>query len=133
MEYSRLKGLFSRTFWNHFNKKNKLPTENKVIGCIHAKFLFMQLLQGLEYSKTLYNPFNLSVVHGMKIAHRDLKPQNILVNQNMTLKICDFGISKDYSQAENDLESCNIGTIAFHAPEVYKRSKLIISNTVRLN
>ncbi|WP_460905739.1 protein kinase domain-containing protein, partial [Staphylococcus aureus] len=32
--------------------------------------------------------------HDMRIVHRDIKPQNILMDSNKTLNIFDFGIAK---------------------------------------
>lgn len=32
-------------------------------------------------------------MHGAKLAHRDLKLSNVLLGDNMTVKICDFGFS----------------------------------------
>lgn len=61
----------------------------------------------------------------MKIAHRDIKPQNILVytkEDSFQLRICDFGVSKDYSGFETDEEKIPVGTIAFHPPEVLVES-----------
>lgn len=36
----------------------------------------------------------IDYIHSMNIAHRDLKPQNIFVDEDMNLKIGDFGVSK---------------------------------------
>lgn len=55
----------------------------------------------------------------MKIAHRDLKPDNLLVNDEGILKISDFGISETFENQENDITDKKIGTINFHPPEIY--------------
>jgi serine/threonine protein kinase len=37
----------------------------------------------------------LNYIHSLNICHRDIKPPNILVNQNLfKLIICDFGSAK---------------------------------------
>lgn len=33
-------------------------------------------------------------LHSANVLHRDLKPHNILVNSEMSVKICDFGLSR---------------------------------------
>lgn len=39
----------------------------------------------------------LSAVHSMRVLHRDLKPQNILVDRKSnTCKIADFGLARSY-------------------------------------
>jgi serine/threonine protein kinase len=38
----------------------------------------------------------LVALHKKKIAHRDLKLANILINDDYKLKLADFGFSKDY-------------------------------------
>jgi serine/threonine protein kinase len=37
-------------------------------------------------------------MHEHKVFHRDLKPQNILINQNMDVKIADFGLGRIVGQ-----------------------------------
>ncbi|KAE8694975.1 hypothetical protein F3Y22_tig00110761pilonHSYRG00067 [Hibiscus syriacus] len=34
-------------------------------------------------------------IHRMKVVHRDLKGANCLVNKQWTVKICDFGLSRE--------------------------------------
>ena len=41
----------------------------------------------------------LEYIHGRSIAHRDLKPQNLLLDENFHLKLCDFGSAKICSEA----------------------------------
>lgn len=43
------------------------------------------------YMHSLVN--GLTYVHGQRIIHRDLKLGNMLLNENMELKIADFGLA----------------------------------------
>jgi len=36
----------------------------------------------------------LKFMHEAKIIHRDIKPGNILINADCSIKICDFGLSR---------------------------------------
>lgn len=56
---------------------------------------------GLDY---LFNVAN--------IAHRDIKPDNMLIDANDNLKIADFGISSLLND-QNDILKGNIGSKAY--------------------
>ena len=64
----------------------------------------------------------LSYVHDKQILHRDIKTQNIFIQNEHTIRIGDFGIAKGYNQNQ-DLGGSLIGTPLYMAPEVYNSSK----------
>lgn len=57
----------------------------------------------------------LSYVHSKKIVHRDLKLENILLDDKMNLKIADFGFSRYQT---NGLLQTTRGTVTYMAPEI---------------
>lgn len=61
----------------------------------------------------------LRAVHARKIVHRDIKPDNVLVNAEGVAKITDFGIAKDVSKGAVPLTEMGmaLGTLGFMAPE----------------
>lgn len=61
------------------------------------------VLNGLDF---LYDNF--------KIIHRDIKPSNILLNSKGTVKICDFGVSKN---TVNSIVDTFVGTSTYMSPE----------------
>ena len=49
--------------------------------------------------------FRLKYLHSANIIHRDLKPANVLINsKGLTVKICDFGLSRSLSTEEAQKE-----------------------------
>jgi len=66
---------------------------------------FHQLINGIEY------------LHSQGISHLDLKPKNLLLDQNFKLKITDF----DLSHKEGDERVRARGTRFFRAPELIKK------------
>ncbi|XP_076053489.1 serine/threonine-protein kinase chk-1-like [Oratosquilla oratoria] len=70
-------------------------------------FFFAQLLEGVEY------------LHSQGIAHRDLKPQNLLVTEDRVLKVADFGLSTQFISGEQEVFlTSRCGTPRYRAPEV---------------
>jgi serine/threonine protein kinase len=93
MEYINGGNLFS------FVKKRRKLSE-KI-----AKFLFRQIILGIQH------------MHSKNIIHRDIKLENILIDLNNNIKICDFGISLILDSMTDVLyEHC--GTPMYIAPEI---------------
>lgn len=58
----------------------------------------------------------LSVAHGMDIVHRDIKPQNIMVQPDGNVKVMDFGIARAKNSV-NARTSSVLGTAHYISPE----------------
>lgn len=63
----------------------------------------------------------LSVVHDFGILHRDVKPSNIILTDDLTLKLSDFGIAKIESSSLS-LTREILGSPAYMAPEAFENS-----------
>ena len=98
MEYINGGNLFS------FVKKRRKLSEKT------AKFLFRQIILGIRH------------IHSQKIVHRDIKLENILIDLNNNIKICDFGIGRILSSKKQMLHD-KCGTPMYMAPEILLSSK----------
>lgn len=59
----------------------------------------------------------LSYAHGRGVVHRDIKPSNILIAENGTIKLTDFGIASVATAASLTMEGNLMGTPAYMSPE----------------
>ena len=78
----------------------KNHTSSSVLSVEQLRDISRQVMEGLAY------------LHANNIIHNDLKPSNILITSNGTVKIADFGVS---GLGRVRMESA--GTPAFMAPE----------------
>ncbi len=75
-----------------------------------AKSFTFQLLRGIAFC------------HESKVLHRDLKPQNLLINKNGQLKLADFGLARAFGIPVNTFSN-EVVTLWYRAPDVLLGSR----------
>lgn len=73
--------------------------------------LTAQVLQALQHA------------HEMGIVHRDIKPQNIMLLKNGSIKVTDFGIARFSTNATKTMTEQAIGSVHYIAPEQARGDK----------
>lgn len=74
------------------------------------KSFMYQLLQGIAFC------------HENRVLHRDLKPQNLLINQKGQLKLADFGLARAFGIPVNTFSN-EVVTLWYRAPDVLLGSR----------
>ena len=64
----------------------------------------------------------VAYVHNMSCVHRDLKLENILLDKNENVKLCDFGFTREYEGTLSYLQTF-CGTVCYSAPEMLRGEK----------
>ncbi|MCO5557667.1 hypothetical protein L7F22_011236 [Adiantum nelumboides] len=117
-----------------YREKGKQPVGDVYItssvGCIVEEFMcggnLRKYLAEHAKNKLSYNlairfardlAKGLSYLHSQAVVHRDVKPENILLDNYYNLKIADFGISRFEAKNPRDMTG-ETGTLHYMAPEV---------------
>lgn len=94
-------------------------------------YIVMELVEGITLKEYIQQngrlpyqtalEFIMQITAGIQVAHehhtihRDIKPQNIIVSSNGTLKVTDFGIAK--AATSNTVASSAMGSVHYISPE----------------
>ena len=76
-----------------------------------VRFYAAEILLGLEE------------LHNMRVVYRDLKPDNILLDQSGHCRLSDFGVSVQLKEKKNWMTEGRAGTPGYMAPEVVCKEK----------
>lgn len=104
-------------------------------------YIVMELLDGItlkQYMQKKGLPLNwrealhfitqimkaLSHAHSRGIIHRDIKPQNIMVLRDGSVKVADFGIARVASAAQSTLTQEALGSVHYISPEQARGSHI---------
>ena len=82
--------------------------ERGVIDWNEALFFSIQILRALQHA------------HDKGIVHRDVKPQNIMLLENGTIKVTDFGIARFSHSETRTMTEKAIGSVHYISPEQAK-------------
>ncbi|CAF3312720.1 unnamed protein product [Rotaria socialis] len=85
--------------------ENIINNRSILLTTTHTKSYMIMLLLGLEY------------LHNNWILHRDLKPNNLLIDKHGVLKIADFGLAKFFGSPSR-LMSHEVVTRWYRSPEL---------------
>ncbi|MBQ3194857.1 MAG: protein kinase [Clostridia bacterium] len=98
MKYIVMEYLEGITLKEYIDKKGLLFWKE---GCFYA----IQILKALEHA------------HSRGVIHRDIKPQNIILNKDGDIKVTDFGIAKLPNASSLTVAEKAIGTVYYISPE----------------
>ena len=104
----------------YFQKK---LIQKKYLSETLLAYISIQILEGLKYC------------HQNKIIHMDIKQQNILIDENLIIKITDFSVSQSYEQYKEG-EKYNLplaGTSLYMSPEVLGKYEIDVEDCNKID
>uniref|UniRef100_A0A7N0UWT6 cyclin-dependent kinase n=1 Tax=Kalanchoe fedtschenkoi TaxID=63787 RepID=A0A7N0UWT6_KALFE len=107
---SSLDSIFMVMEYMDHDLKGLMETMKQPYSQSEVKCLMLQLLDGVKY------------LHDNWVLHRDMKTSNILLNNRGELKICDFGLSRQYGSPLKPYTQLVV-TLWYRAPELLLGAK----------
>lgn len=65
----------------------------------------------------------LSAAHRLGLVHRDVKPENVLIDEDGRPKLADFGLARAVTEVTSTSTGTVMGTVAYLAPELVQRGE----------
>ena len=96
----------------------KYINEHKMLPIQEIIDLSKQICRGLRYA------------HSCNIIHRDIKPQNVLLEKNGVARLSDFGIAKIFSGTNITMTGSAVGTPEYMSPEQAQGKKLDVQTDI---
>lgn len=90
---------------------NDRKESNQIIQPKEIKSILFQILSALNH-----------IHHIESIFHRDMKPENLLITQNLVVKLADFGLATDIKKLTRTPYTDYVSTRWYRAPEVLLKS-----------
>lgn len=103
MHYIVMEYLEGTTLNKYIKQRGKLTNEETIN-------ISLQVAKGIK------------AAHKKGIIHRDIKPQNIVINDNGVVKITDFGIARAITSTTKNISV--IGTVHYISPEQVRNTKV---------
>jgi len=94
--------LFHQNLWDFVIEKGKQLLSEKAVLQIG-----LQIASALDY------------LHEKGLVHHDIKPHNILLNDDLKIKLCDFGSSSELIRGSSLIDGLGKGTTPYCAPEIF--------------
>ncbi|XP_052151774.1 cyclin-dependent kinase G-2 isoform X1 [Oryza glaberrima] len=107
---SSLDSIFMVMEYMEHDLKGVMEAMKQPYSQSEVKCLMLQLLEGVKY------------LHDNWVLHRDLKTSNLLLNNRGELKICDFGLSRQYGSPLKPYTQLVV-TLWYRAPELLLGTK----------
>ncbi|CAA2997758.1 probable LRR receptor-like serine threonine-kinase At3g47570 [Olea europaea subsp. europaea] len=85
-----------------------LYSDDHMLDILHRINIMIDVAYALEY---------LHYGYSMPIVHCDLKPSNVLLDEDLVTHLSDFGIAKLLGKGESNAYTTTLGTLGYIAPE----------------